>query len=205
MNDKKTMMMKKAFLYIILLSFLLPGMLRAQGGYSSIQYVMGFGTGDVSSFISQPSFRGVAFDYQRYISENLSAGVELGWNVFYEKMDYDTYTVESISLSGKQYRYFNNFPMLATIQYNLNPDQPLNFYANLGIGTMYSIKTIDMGMWRLEDKSWHFALKPEIGVMYEMNHNAALKLAGKYYTGFATGSADARSYFAISAGFAFLL
>jgi len=44
-----------------------------------------------------------------------------------------------------------------------------------------------MGLWRLEEKAWHFALKPEIGLLYQLNPGTALKITGKYYVGFAAG------------------
>ena len=97
--------MKNKVLFIVLLSFAIPGMVQAQSGYASIQYVIGFGTGDLGSFISKASFRGAVFEYQRNINPNLSAGLEIGWNTFYEKKDYDTYTQETVSVSGLQYRY----------------------------------------------------------------------------------------------------
>ena len=188
---------------MILLSVAIPGMVSAQSSSTSIQYVMGFGAGDLGSYISKPSFRGAVFNYQKSVNENLSAGIELGWSVFYEKMDYDTYSIESVSLSGIQYRYSNMFPMLVTAEYSLNPENPLKYFVNFGIGTMYTMRTTDMGLWRLEEKAWHFALKPEIGLLYQLNPGTALKIAGKYYVGFAAGDLDTQSYFAVSAGLAF--
>jgi hypothetical protein len=35
-------------------------------------------------------------------------------------------------------------------------------YANCGIGTIYSVRTIDISPWTLEEKTWHFELKPMI-------------------------------------------
>ena len=199
------MIMKKTIIYLILLGITIPGMVRAQGSSVSIQYVIGFGAGDLGNYITKTSFRGAVFNYQKSINENLSAGIEMGWNVFYERMDNDTYTIESVSLSGVQYRYSNILPMLVTAQYNLNTENPLKPYVNLGIGTIYNIRTTDMGLWRLEEKAWHFALKPEIGLLYELNPAAALKVSGKYYVGFAAGGLETQSYFALSAGIAFML
>lgn len=197
--------MKKAIYIVTVLSFLIPGLVKAQGGYTAIHYVMSFGSGDLGDYISKPSFRGAVFEYQRNINKNVSAGIEFGWNVFYEKKDYNTYTIEPASLSGVQYRYSNNFPMLVTAEFNLKPDDFVKPYANLGIGTMYTLRNTDMGVWTLEEKAWHFALKPEIGILIEISTNAAFKIAGKYYVGFASGDLDTQSYFAISGGFAFLL
>ena len=198
------MIMKKVIYIITVLSFIIPGLAGAQGGYTAIQYVMGFGSGDLGDYISKPSFRGAALEYQRMVSPNVSAGIEIGWNTFYEKKDYDTYTFETASLSGVQYRYSNIFPMLVTAEYNLKPDEMLKPYVNFGIGTMYTKRNTDMGIWTLEEKAWHFALKPEIGVLLEVNANASFKIAGKYYVGFKSGDLETQSYFAVTGGFAFL-
>lgn len=196
--------MKKVIYISIVLCLLIPGIIQAQGGYTAIQYVVSFGSGDLGDYISKTSFRGAVFEYQRNISKNVSAGVELGWNTFYEKKDYDTYTFESASLSGIQYRYSNSFPILVTAEYNLKPDDMLKPYANFGIGTMYTKRNTDMGMWTLEEKAWHFALKPEIGMLLEVKPGAAFKIAAKYYVGFKSGDLETQSYFSISGGFAFL-
>lgn len=198
--------MKNKVLFIVLLSFAIPGMVQAQSGYTSIQYVIGFGTGDLGSFISKASFRGAVFEYQRNINPNLSAGLEIGWNTFYEKKDYDTYTQETVSVSGLQYRYSSHLPLLATVEYNLKPEGPFKPYVNLGIGTMYTKRDTDMGQWRLAQEAWHFALKPELGLLYELNFSTDLKASAKYYTGFAGGDLESsQSYFAITAGIAFKL
>jgi hypothetical protein len=120
-------------------------------------------------------------------------------------MDYDTYTIETVSLTGVQYRYSNILPMLVTGEYALTLESPLKPYVNLGIGTMYNIRSTDMGLWRVEEKTWHFALKPEIGFLYELSPAAALKVSGKYYVGFAAGGLETQSYFALSAGIAIML
>ena len=197
--------MKNKVLFIVLLSFAIPGMVQAQSGYVSIQYEIGFGTGDLGSYISKASFRGAVFEYQKNINPNLSAGIEIGWNTFFERKDNDTYTRETVSVSGIQYRYSNHSPLLATVEYNLKPEGPFKPYVNLGIGTMYTKRDTDMGLWRLNQEAWHFSLKPEIGLHYELNLSTDLKFSAKYYTGFAGGDLETQSYFAITVGIAFVL
>lgn len=196
--------MKKTLVMIIVLGLTAISVSRAQGGHVSFQYAISFGTGDLGDYVSKTSFRGAVFEYQRNIGENISAGVEFGWNVFFENKDYDTYTYGSESLSGKQFRYSNNLPMLLTASYILSPDKSLQPYVNLGIGTMYTLRNTDMGVWTWEQTAWHFALKPEIGVLYELSYSVALQATGKYYMGFASGDLETQSYLTLSAGIAFL-
>ncbi len=196
--------MKKILFIILVISLVVPGVLRAQGGYTAIGYVMGFGTGDLGDYVSKASFRGAVFEYQKEISSKMSAGFELGWNTFYEKKDYDTYTIESASLSGVQYRYSNNFPMLATVEYNLKPDEMIRPYVNFGLGTMYSRRDLDMGVWTVQETAWHFAIKPEIGALFEINPGLAFKFAAKYHVGFKASGLETQSYLALNFGLAFV-
>ena len=176
-----------------------------QSGYWSFQYAMGFGTGDLGEYISAPSFRGGLIEYRKAIKDNLLVGVDFGWNVFYEKKDHDSYTRETETLSGIQYRTQNALPMLVSAEYFLSTDKPLKPYVGLGIGTMYTERATDMGTWRLEENPWSFAVKPELGLLYELSFSTSFKLAAKYYNGFKTGQLDNQGYFSISAGFAFHL
>jgi outer membrane protein W len=176
-----------------------------QPGYWSFQYATGFGTGDLGDYISAPSFRGGLIEYRKAIKDNVLVGVDFGWNVFYEKKDADTYTSGTEALSGVQYRTQNALPMLVSAEYFLSTDNALKPYVGLGIGTMYLERSTDMGQWRLEENPWSFAVKPELGLLYEMSFSTSFKLAAKYYNGFKTGQLENQGYFSISAGLAFHL
>lgn len=175
--------------------------------YLSVQYSVGIGIGDMGDFISKPSFRGVLLEYRRSINSNLSVGIDFGWNVFYEKKDYDTYTVGTETLSGIQYRYQNELPMLAALDYNFSGEEnPFKPYAGLGIGTIYTERATDMGLWRLEQNPWQFLVRPEVGFLYELSYSVSAKVAAKYYYGFAAGDLDeAQGYVSINVGLAFQL
>ena len=61
-----------------------------------------------------------------------------------------------------------------------------------------------MGQYTLEEDAWHFALRPEIGVMYEVNPDFSFSVTGKYYLGFEAGDLNEPiNYFALNIGFVF--
>jgi len=169
----------------------------------AIQYDMGFGTGDLGDFISKPSFRGASAQYRLAINDNILVGVDAAWNIFYEKKDFDTYTQGSQTISGIQYRYQNEIPVLIAADYLITTDKKIQPYVGLGIGTMYTERAVDMNLYRFELSPWHFAMKPEVGILYEISNKTSLKLAGKYYYGFETDDLDSQGYFTVSLGFAF--
>lgn len=65
---------------------------KAQGGFFSVEYSMGFGTGDTKDCIGAASFRSVGFEYRYLIEPAIGVGFETGYNLFYERKGYATYT-----------------------------------------------------------------------------------------------------------------
>ena len=199
-------MMKKILVLIIFCSlFITTKSYAQQESYMSFQYSVSFGTGDLGDYISAASWRGVLLEYRGAVRGNLMVGGDLGWNVFYEKKDYDTYTVGTESLSGTQYRYQNTVPILVTADYIFLSEKAVKPYVGLGIGTLYSERSTDMGLYRWKQNPWQFALKGELGLLYELSYKSSVKFAAKYYNGFKSNSLDGQSYFSLNLGMAWVL
>jgi len=175
----------------------------AQESYSSWQYTMGFGSGDLHDYISKASFRGVSFNYTKLVNNGLGVGLELGWNTFYEKKDYDTYSKGNFDVSGKQYRYSNHVPLLFTLSYYAMPDNDFTPYGGIGIGTMWSERMLTMGTNSYYLDAWPFTLRPELGIMFDTG-GIGLSLSTKYYYGFKTGDLPAQSFFTLNFGLVFI-
>ena len=169
----------------------------------SVQYSIGTGTGDAKTFISSPSFRGASFEFRHMVQPKIGIGADIGWNTFYERRAYDTYTSGTISLSGVQYRYINALPIYVAFDYYFRPDNRINPFVGLGVGTMYFRKNTDMNLYTLKQDAWMFALRPEFGIRYEANPGMDFILAGKFNYGFDTDQLSTQSYFTFNIGFVF--
>jgi outer membrane protein W len=190
--------MKKIFL-ITAFYVCTVGALYAQSN-TSLTYSIGFTTGDLNEFIGNTSFRGIGLDYRKMVQPNIGVGLSFGWNVFYEELNRATYTIDNVSLTGKQYRYSNHFPMLVTGSYFLKPGEEMNPFVGLGIGTIYTKRNTDMNLYTLEQEAWNFALQPEIGIQRTFDGGAGFTISGKYFYGFKSGNEldEPQSYFAIN-------
>jgi hypothetical protein len=194
--------MKKIFILVICL--LLGVSSFSQTNLTALQYSMGFGTGNMHDFISPASFRGFTFDFRNLVAPNIGVGVEFGWNVFYDEIPDGTYEYKNLTISGKQWRYSNHFPMLGAIDYYFSEDAMIRPFAGLGIGTMYSLQNTDMSSYTYEKDAWHFALRPEVGVLLEAAPGVGFTINSKYYYGFKAGDLPAQGYFTINFGFVFV-
>jgi len=196
----------KKILVTFAFGLLLAGGLQAQtNSVTAFTYSIGFGTGDLSDFISQPSFRGANIDFRRMVQPNIGVGFSLGWNTFYEAMEKDSYEYGNATLTGKQYRYSNHVPMLASATYYLSTEDKINPFVGLGIGTIYTRRNTDMNLYTLEQEAWNFALQPEVGFLYHLTDGASAIVTGKFNQGFKAGSelTSAQSFFTLNIGFAF--
>ena len=193
--------MKK--IYIIAIVALLAAPVFAQSNYTSLQYSIGFGTGDMKEFIGQTSFRGFTIDYRSMVRSDLGVGLDMGWNVFYEEKGDAVYEYNNITYSGKQWHYSNHFPILLAVDYYRETSGKLTPYAGFGLGTMYSLQNTDMGTYTFERDAWHFAIRPEIGVLINVSPGLDLTILGKYYYGLKAGDLPAQGYFALNLGFVF--
>jgi hypothetical protein len=194
--------MKKIFILIIFSVLTISAF--SQRNLTALQYSIGFGTGEMHDYISPASFRGFTFDYRNLVQPNIGIGVDIGWNVFYDEMPDDVYEYQNITYSGKQWRYSNHFPMLAAVDYYVQKNEKFTPYAGLGIGTMYTLQNTDMSIYTFEKDAWHFALRPEIGVLIKAAPGVGLTIASKYYYGFKAGDLPAQGYFTLNFGFVFV-
>lgn len=195
--------MNKIYISLTALLICLTTLVNAQSK-TSLTYSMGFPTGDLGDFISKTSFRGVTVDFRQLVKDNVGLGLSFGWNVFYEERAFDTYEIGTVALSGKQWRYSNNFPMLASFDYYMTQGQRVNPFVGLGTGVIYTRRNTDMNLYTLEQEAWNFALQPQIGIEIDNNISSSFTVILKYYNGFPAGDLEeAQSYLALNVGWTF--
>jgi outer membrane protein len=195
--------MKKIFVAACALLLCAVGFVNAQN-VTTVTYSVGFGTGDVKEYISAASFRGISLEYNHMVQDNLGVGFQLGWNVFYNELPYDTYTIDNVSLSGKQWRYSNHVPLLATVNYFLKPGERVNPFVGLGLGTIYTLRNTDMNLYTVEEDAWMFGLSPTIGAQVEASDVTKFNISLRYNNGFKSGDFNtAQNYLSLNVGFAF--
>ncbi len=171
--------------------------------YSSVNYSMGIPLGSTADYISNPSFRGFSFEFGRFLSDDLSIGFMVAWNVFNESFDTDTYELENIRLTGKRYNYINAFPIMASGRYHLRPGAALRPYVGAGMGAYIINKKTDFGLYSEENKNWHFGLYPELGFIAQMSNELFFNIGAKLNQAFKSGG-DSHTWISIQAGVSFI-
>lgn len=172
---------------------------------TTTSYSMGLATGDMGDYTSNFSGRGFTLDYRKMVQPNLGVGFYTGWNVFYDERPFDTYTIDNRTLSGKQYRYVNSLPIMVATDYFLKPGEDFNPYLGLAVGTIYTERATDMGIYRFTQDAWSFAFTPQVGFLYSLSRYAGINVSAKYNLGLAAGDFEStQSYVSFNIGYVFM-
>jgi len=194
--------MKKS---IIIIAFLVVSSGVFAQGMFSISYDIGLPLGNTSDFIGAPSFRGFGVEARGFLTDNLSYGGSFSWAVFYEEKGPQVWEVDETGTAyGKQYRYINSFPLMATLHYYFGEWDETRLYAGGGIGAQKIDERTDIGLYTTNNNNWRFGVAPEVGILIPINFNSSINLAAKYQYALKSGDNDAVSYLNFKIGFAFM-
>lgn len=152
---------------IICLIFLLPLATFAQSGYTyqGLSYSMAVPLGGTQDYIDAGSFRGMNYEGYHELSSKFAIGWLFGWNVFKSELRNETYTQDNVTITGNQFRYQNEFPMLVRGMFLLGAPAGIRPYVGAGIGVIYNVRRTDIGLYSIEKNAWHFAMAPEMGIL----------------------------------------
>ena len=193
---------------IVILSIFLcsASMTFAQSGYTSLHYDVSIPLGNTTDFIGKASFRGVGFDFRRMLSPTIGVGMSFAWHTFYERKDYGTYVDGATSITGVQFRYLNVLPMHVNANYYLGEEgDAVRPFLGLGIGTIYGERKTTMGQYSYTTKTWQFSMQPEVGVLYQVQSDAYIFMAGKFTTPFKNTELDSQPFLSLNFGLAWML
>jgi len=190
-------------------SFLAIGLLfvgtlgMAQGTFFTMRYQVAVPVGSFRDYIQQTSGRGFNMGIRTVPSDNVAVGVDLAWQGFQERKDFDTYTFGTASVSGVQFRYQNTFQFSGQAEYFLNSGEDLMPYVSMGAGALRVRRTTTFGLFEVNEAPWQFMLKPGIGCTYYLSRNSELVLGMDYVVGFRSGDMEGQSFLGFNIGFVF--
>ena len=167
----------KKYIYLLVVFAMISASSFGQGMFG-ISYDIGVPVGGTSDYIGAPSFRGFGIEGRGFITDNISYGGSFNWATFYEEFGPEVWSVEGDTRTayGKQYRYINSFPLMATMHYYFGEWDATRIYAGAGIGAQKIDQRTDFGIYTINDKTWRFGIAPEVGVLIPVNFNSSINL-----------------------------
>ena len=172
--------------------------------YTSVHYSVGVPTGSTAGFIDRISWRGAGAEAGLFLSERLSLGLAGNWNIYYKSAGTATLDInQTTTVSGKEFRYINSFPVIAKLHYYLGDTDGFNPYVGLGGGALYVSQERQVGGLVLENKGWQPGIFPEAGIRFALPR-ISLALSARYHHGLVTGKLSQQSYLSANIGLVWL-
>ncbi|WP_224488973.1 outer membrane beta-barrel protein [Robertkochia flava] len=195
--------MKIRDLIFLIAIALISNNILAQDEYSAINYSVGIPASGMSDYIGKVSWLGTSLEYRKEVSSKLYVGFDIGFNSFYEDLDYGTFTQGTASITGNQNRSLFSMPILVGANYFFAVNEKFEPFVGFGLGTIYTGRETEFGIFADRTTTWFFAIRPEVGFMYRLNSSNGIKLAYKYNKTFDTKDLDEHSYMAIDLGWVY--
>jgi len=172
-------------------------------GLYTLNYTMGFSAGSTNEYISSASFRGMTFEGRGFVSDNVSIGGLFNWTTFYEELAGASFTQDNATLTGKQYRYINAFPLLIQAHYYLHTDPYApRVYLGVGTGAYKIVRRTNIGVWTHEYNAWQYGVSPEVGLLFPVGMDSQFNLSFRYHYVVKAKDTTDYSWFGLSVGFA---
>lgn len=193
----------KKYILILILSLAFQTIKAQEGTTFFINYLPAMSLGETAEFTDNISPRGVEFEMNKYISEDLSVGFGIGWHIFREKISGESFEYDDLLITGTQFRYTNLTPINVNVKKFFSGNSSYLPYIGAGIGTSYAKQTNEVGVFRLEDDKWLFNVAPELGLHYDMNYRTLISFKVKYSYNLKAGDFPSQSFLAIGIGVGF--
>ena len=177
---------------LILITFVIVGFNSFGQSMHGISYSMALPVGATSDVIGKYQWRGFALEGKYFLTDQVTIGWHTGWNTMYDS-ESGSFTEDTQTRTGTQYRYLNIWPALFTFNYLFGSDGDIQPYLGAGLGTYWIEEKTTMGLFGTEYKTWNFGLAPEVGVLFPLNLNSNLYINMKYNYGL-NGSSDVENY-----------
>ncbi|GAB4312719.1 MAG: hypothetical protein Kow00127_03440 [Bacteroidales bacterium] len=192
--------MKRYILTIFLATASLFGM--SQSLYS-FDYTMSFPSGKTADYIQSSSFRGFTFEGRGFVTDHVSLGGLFTWSTFYEKLGGETFTYQTATVTGNQYRYLNAYPILFQAHYYLGEDNlSTRAYFGGGVGPYKMVQRVNAGIWSVEENNWHFGFSPEVGILIPVSFTTSLNVSFRYHYVIKAKNTIDHSWFGLNLGLA---
>jgi hypothetical protein len=147
-------------------------------------------------WISKGSAQGVRLGYRAFISDRVSAGIDLGSSSINEYKP--TRTIESASgaITTDYFNYIYSYSAVASGQYNfLVGDGDLIFpYAGVGLGANYNEYTQYYNIYTDADNGFGFLVRPEVGILARFGTRRSIGAMASLHYDYSTNKSQKFDY-----------
>ena len=129
-----------------------------------------------TSWVNDISTRGARIGYRAFLTEKVSAGVDIGWNLLDEYKPRETFQTGSGAITTDYFNYIYSYSFAVSGQYNfkMGDREKIRPYTGLGLGVSNQEYVKYYNFYSEADKSWGFLMRPEAGIMVKLSERRSV-------------------------------
>jgi hypothetical protein len=141
-----------------------------------------------TTWVSDISARGARIGYRTFITDEISAGVDFGWNSFDQYYPRTTVETASGAITTDYFNYIYTYSIALSGQYNfrVGESEKIVPYAGLGLGASNQEYVKYYNFYSENDKSWGFLARPEAGIRVRLSERKAIGLIAAVHYDYTT-------------------
>jgi hypothetical protein len=184
--------MKNLFALLLLFSGL-TGVAQPKYFYLSVDYNAPMSN---KNWISKGSAQGIRLGYRTFITDRVSAGLDLGSSAVHEYKPTTTIENSSGAITTDYFNYVYTYSAVVSGQYNfLVGDGDLVFpYAGLGLGANYNEYTQFYNIYNDSNKAFGFLARPEAGVLVRFGTRRSMGVMAAVHYDYSTNKSEDFGY-----------
>jgi outer membrane protein W len=154
-----------------------------------------------TSWVNDASARGVRLGFRSFITDKISAGLDLGMNSFDEYFPRQTVETSTGAITTDYFHYIYSFSAAISGQYNFTVGDGEKFipYAGIGLGATNQEYVKYYNFYSENDKSWGFLVRPEAGIHVRLSERRGLGVMAAIHYDYATNRMKNLDYKGFSA------
>lgn len=171
----------KAF-KLLVVTLLVGLSVNAQDNFFAVTYNTALPMGETQEYINDFSWGIIGLEWKKMMSDNVSVGLNVAWQVFSQKRGLETVELSSnTAISGTQLRYLNSFPITLTGTYHFNPEGRVIPFVGVGAGLYRMLDRFDISGFVSQNNTWNFGFYPEAGIIVPTGGNSDFFVNTKYH------------------------
>jgi opacity protein-like surface antigen len=173
-------------------------------GMTSVMYSVAIPMGTSADYIGETSFRGFAVTGDYFLDDEWSLGFSTGVQTFYEELGTQSYSLETLTVTGEEFRYINMIPAIMMGKYHFDRYGVVTPHIGFGAGFHWVDERREFAGFQFEESSFRFGIQPEAGVGFEISPSTDLLFVSTYHQSFESKNLQAHSFLAFQLGLRWL-
>jgi hypothetical protein len=147
-----------------------------------------------TDFLDELSAAGGRGSINKFVSEKISAGLDINWNKYTQHEPRQTYTSSNGAITAEYFKYVIIYGATLRVAYYLKPTKKFSPFFAMGVGGSNVDYTVYYNIYSDGANGWGFLARPEAGALLRLGENSSWGVQAAVHYDLNTSKSDLFGY-----------